>query len=116
MMRDVHTIRLRGRWQAESIGESIVYRRSFHQPTGLEDGEQVVLAVSMPSSSVRVALNGQLLGNVVESPQRFDVTDSLQPFNLLEINVKQPQVDALSPSAHDKDLQREVWLEIGFGV
>src|SRR3954447_22894568 len=55
----------------------VQYRRTFHKPTGLGNGERVWLVVEPPRSRARIELNGAILGEV--SPHalygRFDVTD-----------------------------------------
>src|SRR5690606_15167183 len=66
----------------------VAFRRRFHAPTGLEEGQEVWLAVTGIRSHGKVELNGVSLGVVAgESPSRFPVAPLLKPFNLLTIEV-----------------------------
>lgn len=70
-----HVIRLREPWEPIDGG----FRRRFGRPTNLTT-ERVWLTCGNMTGLVR--LNGEALG---AAPGRFDVTDRLQPRNLLEV-------------------------------
>jgi hypothetical protein len=75
----MHTIRLRGPWEHQTLEGGLVrYTRRFHRPTGLEGGERVWLIVD--GRAADVSLNGQPLAGA-----RCDVTPLLAPSNHLAI-------------------------------
>jgi hypothetical protein len=69
-----------------------VYRRSFHQPTGLDDRHTVWLVIECVDAWGEARLNGQRLGrlSITEGPARFDVTELLRDRNRLEVEVELP--------------------------
>lgn len=103
----IHTIRLRGPWQCESLdragnviaaGEfdapgswresldehaaAVRLRRRFNRPTGLGE-DRVTLVIESCSLPMRLDFNGQpVICNVTEVyPLRVDITTSLRPHN-----------------------------------
>lgn len=85
-----HPIRLRRPWD-ELPGDlpgSVVYRRVFKQPTGLDTWERVSLEVDRAIFSGEISLNGQLIGSM-QAGQFFsaDITQLLQPNNELHVKV-----------------------------
>jgi hypothetical protein len=119
-MRDVHTIRLRGPWQIESSKGTVTCRRRFHQPSGLEEGERVLLVVDSRGPPGHVKLNGQAVGTIQAAFERFEITGQLRPFNELNIQFVAPELDIGTIPADDTNTWQlsefigEVWLEIGF--
>jgi len=137
----MHSIRLRGPWRYEVIerlagDESLAaagkqkmpadwsavlgddfrgtvrYRRKFHQPTGLEEGQQVWLAIDGVTSSGEVTLNHTPLaacGLAAQRPEpwRYEIQHLLSPTSELIIDVTHP-VDADGAGG----LTGEVRLEI----
>jgi hypothetical protein len=102
------------------------YQRRFNRPTGLDDGHTVYISFAAVDCFGEVSLNGKSLGRVVgdRPPQRFLVTDLLQPTNELSVVVELPQDDPNSeplprPAASGKNspggLIGEVRLEIEEG-
>jgi hypothetical protein len=114
----MHSIRLRGPWRyevlerhagdnslpktgkqqlpadwAETLGSDfrgkVRYRRTFHQPTGLEEGQQVCLAIDLPLSAAEVRLNGDRLpaDDLAAGGWRCEVQDLLLPTSELIIDV-----------------------------
>ena len=96
------------------------YRRSFQMPTGLDEGQRVLLAVEPPRSCGTVTLGGEQLGIVRagDPPGRYDITDRLRESNFLEIVVEHPPLDDAAFSNDDNatrlpgGLASEVRLEI----
>jgi hypothetical protein len=74
------------------------YTRRFHRPTGLDSGERVFLVVERVNRRGLVLLNGERLGEaaLAGGPFRFDITEQLQPANLLTIEVEAPPAPATS--------------------
>ena len=61
------------------------FRRNFHDPTGLESDERVV--IYLPSGIGDVSefkMNGQSFSPTIDSSQRYDVTELLAGFNMIE--------------------------------
>ena len=114
----MHIIRLRGPWQWEVVDQTapaqsaatrsgrqrqpaewgeilgpdfrgtLRYRRVFHQPTGLEAGQQVWLVVTAVRSHAKVELDGEPLGEVHgDEPVEFAIAPLLRPTCKLEITV-----------------------------
>ena len=120
-MRDVHRIQLRGPWQWLADDPRLGCQRRFHAPTGLEDGELVVLVIRPPAPGGELMLNGTSLGRIDQSEQRFEVTEHLSSSNLLVYRAAAAaEVDSLGPapdhgdSSHPREIVGQVWLEIGF--
>ena len=67
---------------------SVVYRRVFKQPTGLDTWERVSLEVDRAIFSGEISLNGQSIGSM-QAGQFFsaDITQLLQPNNELHVKV-----------------------------
>jgi hypothetical protein len=99
---------------------SVCYRRTFHRPTGLEQGQRVWLIVEPPRSRCVVNLNDHSLGVVLGEgdPGKFEISGLLQDHNWLEILVHHPSLDADGVAKNDINLQMpggligEVRLEI----
>jgi hypothetical protein len=128
----IHTIRLRGPWQAETsagVGElslpgplpgwifaagrpetpeTILLRRQFNRPTGLE-GQRVDLVIAACSLPIQVVLNGHRLPQqTVEAvAQRWEITPLLRPRNELQV-----ELDCPTPAESEPALGL-VALEIG---
>ena len=94
-----HVIRLRDPWQCEPIprearelGDPPAVRctRRFNTPTNLDEDERVWLRCDAVDTRARFELNGHSLGTIDgHRPQpRLDLTDHLQPRNLLVIEVE----------------------------
>ncbi len=121
-MPDVHTIRLARPWQIEQAGRARRAHRAFHQPTGLEENEHVVLVVDARQGGDLVSLNGQPVGRTRPGTVRIDITDRLQPYNRLEIASGEQQVDEVTAGSDDSGGHLPaawiagVWLEIGFAT
>jgi hypothetical protein len=80
----MHTIRLRGPWEAEMLpGKRWRYSRRFHQPTGLGD-ERVWMVLS--DDCQIAALNGQTLAL---ADNRCDVTPQLVANNVLQVTTNE---------------------------
>src|SRR5688572_19376043 len=79
---------------ADFLGR-VRYVRTFNKPTGLDSGERVFLVVEPPRSVGRVAINGELLGEVKWGAPagRFDITTSLKDHNAVEVEVSHPALD-----------------------
>ena len=98
------------------------YTRRFHEPAGLEELEEVWLAVAPQCSRATIALNGHSLGEVLrgEAVARSEITALLRDTNVLEIIVDHPRLDATGKTMESCLTERaggltgEVWLEIGF--
>jgi hypothetical protein len=102
-----HPIRLRHPWD-ELPGDlpgSVVYRRVFNQPTGLDTWERVSLEVDRTIFSGEILLNGQSIGNM-HAGQFFsaDITQLLQPSNELHVKVA-PPITSANPNAADANSQ-----------
>ena len=71
------------------------YVRRFGQPTGLSAFEQIWLAVDGVDAFASVSLNGQALGEVSgpEWNARFNVTDYLEPRNILVLEIEKPRLN-----------------------
>ncbi|VAX36276.1 hypothetical protein MNBD_PLANCTO02-329 [hydrothermal vent metagenome] len=65
------------------------FERRFQPPTNLEPNEQIAIVFDGIGGSGTVALNGQSLGKIETSEkiQRFDITNYLQPSNLLLVEI-----------------------------
>jgi hypothetical protein len=70
------------------------YSRKFNRPTNLRD-DRVWLVVEAPRSSGHVFVNNRELGYVrFGAPAgRFDITDLLQDYNAVLIEVEHPEID-----------------------
>jgi hypothetical protein len=119
------------------------HTRHFHAPAGLEDREQVWLAITPCHSCITITLNNTRIdkarfsgpspsSNSQPQPQpqpysqphsqpfRQEITHLLQDSNLLEITVTHPPLDATGRPTDDRHQQYpggltgEVRLEIGF--
>ncbi|MCO6047820.1 hypothetical protein NG895_28275 [Aeoliella sp. ICT_H6.2] len=115
----MHCIRLRGPWRYEVLEQiagdepparegkqkmpgdwslvlgagfrgTVRYRRVFHEPTGLEEGQEVWLSIEGVHSSAEVSLNGTTLPAVTSDLWRHVVRDLLLPESELIIDVSHP--------------------------
>lgn len=76
----MHPIRLRAAWTIED-GRGL---RRFNRPTGLDEGHRVWIAWDGPA--VDASLNDTPLDQSYQcGPARFDVTDRLEPSNVLTL-------------------------------
>jgi hypothetical protein len=78
----MHTIRLRAAW----LGDPATGRctRRFNRPTGLDGGDRVWLACDVQPLAEAGEVAATLNGHAVALP-RCDVTELLEPSNLLEL-------------------------------
>ena len=94
-------VRLPCDW-GDSLGQDfrgqVRFTRHFHRPTGLDQGQAVLLAVEQVDAWARIILNDHFLGELraVASPGRFDVTNHLRERNELTVDVELPRVSAES--------------------
>ncbi len=65
------------------------FERRFQQPTNLESHERVAIVFDGIGGTGNVSLNHQPLGEIETSDQMqcFDITDCLQPSNLLTVEI-----------------------------
>ncbi|MCC7473983.1 MAG: hypothetical protein IT425_01195 [Pirellulales bacterium] len=91
------------------------YRRTFQSPTGLDGGQRVFLVVELQASRGQVSLGNSPLG---ETPLRRDITQLLEPRNVLIITLEHPALDASGTPTDDSyshptgGLTGEVRIEI----
>ena len=112
-MPDIHSIRLRSVWKSEPAAEGVRYRRGFNRPTGLAAHERVFLVVDRVGAPARVALNGEVLGEVRGAASaRFEITQRLQPHNELTFEVTGSADTAAPPAGQPGGPIGEVRLEI----
>ncbi len=100
---DSGIISLPGDWRA-ALGDfagTVLFTRTFRCPESLASATRVWLGVEEVSSQARVELNDQFLGEIVcsqtaegnhhqQCPARFDITELLQPRNLVAITLTSP--------------------------
>ncbi len=115
----MHSIRLRGPWRyevaerltgddsrprsgkqkmpadwAEILGSdfrgTVRYRRTFHQPTGLDEGQQVWLVIEGVTSIATVTLNNACLAACGPAGKRYEIQHLLSPACDLIIDVTHP--------------------------
>lgn len=120
----VHRIRLKGPWEYSSADGSqsgrvtmpaewdelfdrhinqATFRRLFHQPTNLDARDRVFLVFDGVGGEGEFLLNGQAAGELIESsePQRFDVTELLQPFSELVVELHRNATNDRPGGLHD---------------
>ena len=105
-----------GDWE-ELLGRDYVgraqYRRVFHRPGGLDDGESVVLVIEHVRPRGEVSLNGQLLGHVAASGEEFHITELLaEPNELLIVIEHRGEEEATSDGLAAGGIPGDVRLEI----
>jgi len=87
----MHTIRLRGPWEQESLaGELVRWTRRFHKPTGLDDNSRVWLVIENVAGEIDVTLNGRpmhLADSAAMAPTRLEITALLQSHNVLSLTL-----------------------------
>jgi hypothetical protein len=99
-----HFIRLRGPWNVERSRspagrDAVKFIRQFGNSAGLRSASRVWLAIEDIAGSAAVELNGSALGRIISSratdeagsqhcPARFEITNLLQPRNLLVIEFR----------------------------
>lgn len=106
-------------WGSEFLGR-VRYRRTFHQPSGLEPHEKVFLVVEPARSQAVVSLDGRLLGELAfgDAPGRYEITPLLGETMRLEIVVSHPLLDERGMPTDDSAVRKtgglvgEVRLEI----
>lgn len=115
----MHFIRLRGPWRLEVLeqvaGASTVrkakqhlpadwseilgtdfrgtvrYRRVFHEPTGLEPGQEVWLSIAGVASHAAITLNGHACGLAASGDEwRHEIRELLLPTSELIIDITHP--------------------------
>ncbi len=107
-----HVIRLRGPWESEPVADAplptILWKRRFGRPTGLESGEQLCLCLRSTSQVQRATLNDAELHREIDASatHRIDITSRVRERNLLELTL-----DATA-SQPEPGTPFEVWLEI----
>jgi len=104
----VHSIRLAGPWEtiqdrAESQRvtlpysvpdgvDSIILRRRFHRPSGLENDSLVRIVLTTIGALSHVTINDrriELTPGAQDDRSVFDITDQLNNFNCLEVTIGQ---------------------------
>ncbi len=110
-----HVIRLRAPWQCEPLprgslsveaAPGVRCTRRFNAPTNLDADERVWLICDEVEHRARFMINGHDLG-LVEGPQvqpRLDLTDVLQPHNVLEIEVELAADETAPPAGESGPL------------
>jgi hypothetical protein len=70
-------------------------RRRFHWPARLMPRERVWLVFDAVNGSAVVRLNDEDLGrfSVADAPRAFDVTEKLEPTNVLLVDITYPDID-----------------------
>jgi len=103
MSEEIHRIRLQGPWDVIAPGESefvktqipvdwktafsdiagtATFRRNFHAPTGLEPGQNVVIALPEGAGMVsNFTINGTPIELDSSGLMRFEIHSFLEPFN-----------------------------------
>lgn len=81
-----HVIQLRDPWVRALSKSSILYKRRFHAPSGIEGGERVWVTIDNQIGEAQVRCNGQVCGNFSGTGE-FDITALLAPYNELEISI-----------------------------
>ncbi len=73
---------------------TVRYRRRFARPTGLSSDESVWLTIAGADAEGMLRLNGQKLGTVEGYflDASFDITDRLEERNVLELDVRLPEM------------------------
>lgn len=108
---EVHRIRLKGPWQilppgAEGqefqkhsmpqdwrslfgdVAGTATFRRNFHTPTRLEEHERVLIHIPSGVGELNgFKINGTAISPSSNDPLKFDVTQHLQEFNLIEFKL-----------------------------
>ena len=78
-------------WQSifGSRGGKVAFSRRFHRPTNLEPHERVLIVLTGVGGSGTIRLNGDSLLEFSDADSvEADVTNKLEAFNLLEIEVE----------------------------
>ena len=83
----IHSIRLRDPWERCREGSGVVWRRAFHRPTGVEEGERIFLVASGLPDGARVLLNDVPLEPHAGQAGNFDVTSLVAEASRLEIQI-----------------------------
>lgn len=95
-------VQMPGDW-GDSLGADfrgrVRYSRRFNRPTGLEPGDLVFITVDDVDAFGAASLNDHPLGamRLGEGPFRFDVTELLERYNRLMIEVELPRTASDSP-------------------
>jgi hypothetical protein len=72
----------------------VEYRRLFHLPSGLEAGDQLMLAFDQLRGAAKVSLNDKPLGTIADAGSaRFEVSGLLENSNTLVVVVDAPAPD-----------------------
>jgi hypothetical protein len=117
-MSSVHTIRLHAAWKrmvdckaagdavgetvvslpdvaiASEIADSVTYRRSFNRPTGLAQGDAIVLKCGLLPIASSIDFNGNRLD--VPAEQSLNIGPHLQHHNELVVKIAADQFQAAS--------------------
>ena len=109
-------IHLPATWRSAfgAVSGTVRLRRRFGCPTNLDETEQVFLVFNGVGGSARFAVNDVDLGAVEnpEQPARFEVTQLLQPNNILIVEI---QFDATESGENPGGLWGPVAIEIRSG-
>ena len=80
-----------GDWLSDSFRGRVRLQRKFHQPTGLVDGQKIFLVIQQVDLNATITLNDVPLGACnFNTPSRIEITNTIKPFNLLEIDIEKP--------------------------
>jgi hypothetical protein len=97
------TIKMPCDWQSVfgSRGGTVAFSRRFHRPTNLEPHEQVLIVLTGVGGSGIIRLNGDFLleFRAVDSAE-VDVTNKLEAFNLLEVEVEHQPIEGTLGGLH----------------
>ena len=85
------TVRMPISWQDAfgPVAGRVRFRRRFHSPTNLEPKEHILLAFEELGGTAEILVNGTSVATV-DQPEdilRCDVTELLQPFNELTVDI-----------------------------
>ena len=97
------TIKMPCDWQSifGSRGVKVAFSRRFHRPTNLESHEQVLVVLTGVGGSGTIRLNGSsLLEFRALDSVEVDVTNKLEAFNLLEVEVEHQPIEGILGGLH----------------
>lgn len=97
------TIKMPCDWQSVFgvRGGRVAFSRRFHRPTNLDPHEQVLIVLTGVGGNGTIRLNGDFLleFRAVDSAE-VDVTNKLQAFNLLEIEIEYQPIEGSLGGLH----------------
>jgi hypothetical protein len=97
------TIKMPCDWQSAfgSRGGKVSFSRRFHRPTNLEPHEQVLIILTGVGGSGTIRLNGDsLLEFRAVDSVGVDVTNKLEAFNLLEVEIEHEPIEGKLGGLH----------------